>query len=442
MKMLLINAGEPIRPSSRKLIKQWVSPMVDTIKRISPLIPRGLTSRVITGFGTAEKRFPLGLGYLSAMLKDRGHSPLLLDRFADSRVWPDDVHTCDGIGIYASTPCFSDVLSIVDKLRRLNYKGSIAVGGPHASVFPNTIPDRVDYIVQGEAEYIIADLFEGVYPSGRILSCPRIENLDLLPRADYEIFLDKPRSYTNSFCFSSETPIYNMNTSRSCPLQCSFCSVRNIWGRLWRGQSAERVYDDMMYLRKEYGIAGVYFREDFFPANRKRVFELAEMLVRSRSKLIWACETRADVTADESFVELMAKSGCRGFYIGAESGSQRMLDYYNKSITVEQIMKTCANAKKYGIGVAMSLIVAHPHESIKDQIATFNLIRRAKPEVVFANPYRPEVARHGEVNFPTYPPRPIEEVHFANSTNHGQHDRASHKSESSKPLDTTIPTLG
>jgi radical SAM superfamily enzyme YgiQ (UPF0313 family) len=146
--------------------------------------------------------------------------------------------------------------------------------------------------------------------------------------------------------------------------------VRDIWGRLWRAQSAERVVDDILYLKSEYGIAGVYFREDLFTGSHKRVYEIAEALIKKRADIIWACETRVDAGADPDLVALMAKSGCRGFYIGAEAGSQRMLDVHNKETTVEQIYETARLAHKHGIELFMSLIVAHPEERWPDKLAT------------------------------------------------------------------------
>ena len=89
-------------------------------------------------------------------------------------------------------------------------------------------------------------------------------------------------------------------------------------------------------------------------------------------------------------------------YIGAESGSQRMLDRYNKQVTVGQIVKTGRLARKHGIAVFLSLIVGHPAETWRDRLATRVLIKRARPVIVWRNPYRDDVTRHGNVDFPTW----------------------------------------
>jgi radical SAM superfamily enzyme YgiQ (UPF0313 family) len=373
-------------------------------------------------FGTDERRFPIGLGYLSAVLKQHGHSVELVDRFADRGIWIEgDPNRFDFVGVYTSTPCYKDALAVVDLLK--DFKGRIAFGGPHTTAFPNTVPPRVDYVVQGEAEPLIHPLVEGEFPAGTLLRAQRLDDLDKLPRADYDLFLDKPRNYTWDIPFTDYKPIYLMNTSRSCPFTCTFCSVRDIWGTLWRAQSAERIVDDIAYLKRTYDMAGVYFREDIFTANKTRVHELCELLIKRNIKIAWACETRVDAGSDPTLIEMMAKSGCKGIYVGAESGSQKMLDHYHKQITVDQIVQTCKLAKKYGIVVAMSLIVDHPLETWRDKFATWKLVKVTKPEIVWRNPYRDDVGRHGVVDFPEYPAREVIDLTFEGGTWQGQHHR-------------------
>lgn len=424
MKILLINSGHLNKITPRSIVKRFIPKISDHLKNFASLaLPKKVLRLILGDFGTQEKRFPIGLGYLSAILKSRGHAVSLLDRFADPGKWIPEIHTFDFIGISASTPCFEDALWVLKRLEVEGYAGPIALGGPHTTPFPNTISPRINYVVQGEAEYIINDLVDGIHPDGITLRTQRIKDLDLLPRPDYDLFLDSQRSYQMTFPFSDRHPIFNMNTSRSCPNHCSFCSVRDIWGRLWTAQSAERIFEDMLYLKRKYNIAGIYFREDFFPADKKRVYELCKLLIKHKLNLVWACETRADRASDDDLVEVMARAGCKGFYIGAESGSQRMLNKYKKNITVDQIIKTCVLAKKYEIAVAMSLIVAHPSETRRDRIDTWKLVKNSDPEIIFLNAYREDVVRHGQNNFPNYKGRIIKDVTYKNGTWKVQSDR-------------------
>lgn len=422
MKILLINSGEPQVRSKKTTLKQ-AFPFLEKFKPYSVLMPRAVIDGVIGGFGMSEKRFPVGLGYLSSMLKNAGHEVELLDRFCDNTAMVADFSAFDFIGIYASTPCFSDTLALVEAIDASGFQGRISVGGPHATLFPGSIPDSVHYVVQGEGEYVINDVVEGKYPAHSMIRTQRIKDLDQLPRPDYELFLDRPRPYNYGFSFAGVSKVYNMNTSRSCPMSCSFCSVRDIWGNLWTHHSAERVVDDIHYLQRTYGVDGIYFREDFFPASKKRLIEICELLIRDGLNISWACETRADTTSDEEIVRLMARAGCVGLYIGAESGSDKMLKVFNKRITSRNIVRTCANAHKYGIAIAMSLIVAHPEETYRDKLDTFSVIRTTKPETLYINVYRDEFARHGMLEGDRPCTRRIYNEEYANGTWAAQRDR-------------------
>ena len=403
MRVLLINNGEPeIRYPfwAHGKLKKWYR------------------SRKVT-FSTGEKRFPIGLGYLSAALKKEGHEVFLVDRFADAGEWVESNRQWDFVGIYASTPLFDDSLTVFEKVKRLGAK--VAVGGPHTTVLPQTIPDWVDYVVQGEGEYIINDLVEGKWPSGVLLRTPRIKDLDVLPRADYDLFLDRKRSYDWSIPFTKHAPIFLMNTSRSCPYRCSFCDVRDIWGKLWTRQSPERVVDDMNYLKRTYNIAGVYFREDIFTADKNRVREICELLIKEKVGLVWAAETRVDCGSTPGMLELMAKAGCVGIYVGAEHFSDHMLKTFKKDITPGQIVETCNLAKKHGIVVAMSLIVEHPDETDKDRWLMKKGLKETKPEIVWKNKYREKSA--DATRFPVYPARQAIVLDEVSGVWYGQKDR-------------------
>lgn len=421
MKILFINNGEPLIKYPfwvRGRLKKWYR------------------SQKIT-FSTGERRFPIGLGYLSAVLKNEGHEVFLLDRFADPGIWVDDDACWDFVGIYASTPLFDDTLAVLERLK--GTKAKVAVGGPHATVSPRTIPDWVDYVVQGEGEYIIGDLVEGRWPAGALLRTPRVKDLDALPRADYDLFLDRKRSYEWSIPFTGHQPIFLMNTSRSCPYRCSFCDVRDIWGKLWTRQSPEKVVDDMKYLKRTYNIAGVYFREDIFTADKNRVRQICELLLKEKLGLVWAAETRVDCGSVPGMLELMAKAGCVGIYVGAEHFSDRMLQVFKKDITSQQIVETCRLAKKYGIVVAMSLIIEHPEETDDDRQKMKRGLEETKPEIVWKNRYRPKSSADAP-SYPEYSEREMIVVEEAPGVWYGQKDRLWPLSQISDPRHTMAQT--
>jgi GT2 family glycosyltransferase/radical SAM superfamily enzyme YgiQ (UPF0313 family)/Tfp pilus assembly protein PilF len=340
-------------------------------------------------FSTTEKRPPLGLGFLIAVLKEAGHKVFFIDNYLS----PSDFletdylarHHIDFVGIYANTICFRDTRRMLHRLEYLrqtgNWQGKIIVGGPHTSVALNTIPAFVDFVVQGEGERAILDIVEG-RAAERVLRRRRIDNLDDLPMPAWDYFINQPYNWGGDWF--PGTPVFTMNTSRGCPFHCTFCSVGSIWGKKYTFFSAGRIVDDIDYLMKQYGARGIYFREDNFTVNRRRTEKFCELLIERDIKITWACETRVD-TLDRELVELMQRAGLAALYFGVESGSQEVLNRLQKKITPDQTRAAFGWCREFGIKTAASVIVGTPGETSRDLQQTLALINDLKPTVTWFN---------------------------------------------------------
>ncbi|MHC4616154.1 MAG: glycosyltransferase [Planctomycetota bacterium] len=340
-------------------------------------------------FSTAEKRPPIGIGFLISVLRNAGHEVVFLDNYLQPSNFLEtgylQENKIDYVGIYANTICFRDTLRMIHRIEHLRrahqWHGKVIVGGPHAAVAPHTLPDFVDHVVQGEGERAIIDIVEGRV-TDRIVSYPRIENLDELPAPAWDCFANLP--YKWSVDFFEQGPVFTMNTSRGCPFRCRFCSVNSVWGRRYTYFSAERIVSDIEYLIKHYGIKGVYFREDNFTLNGQRLIKFCNLLIEKGIRIPWACESRVS-TLSRDQVALMARAGAKGFYFGVESGSQRILDFLQKDITVEQVENAFKWCHEFNIKAAASIIVGVPGETQSDRDKTRRLLEQIKPDVVWTN---------------------------------------------------------
>jgi len=332
-----------------------------------------------------EKRFPLGIGFLLSVLRDAGHDVFFIDNFLfPQKFWKEgylEANRIDFVGIYASTICYNGTLEIIegcDRLRRSGkWNGKIIMGGPHTSVSADPFPASVDFIVRGEGEHAILDIVEGRQKPG-IVDGKIVKNLDDLPRPAYDIFTAHQPVYNTSVNCFKESPVFTMNTSRGCPFSCKFCSVQGVWGRRYRLCSAERIKADIDWLVKDFGVQGVYFREDNFTASLKRVQQFCELLIRKNCKIKWLCESRVKPLSRET-MSLMARAGCRWLYLGCESGSQRVLDLINKQISVQDIRNVINWGKELGIKCYTSWIIGVPGETEADRQKTFDLIQEIRP---------------------------------------------------------------
>ncbi|MFC2075962.1 B12-binding domain-containing radical SAM protein [candidate division KSB1 bacterium] len=334
---------------------------------------------------TDEKRFPLGIGFLISILEKAGHQVW----FFDDYLRPTGFEKSDFlsrnriqfVGLYISTVSYSPALGVLNRLQELRrsgkWNGKIMVGGPHVSLRPDTIPEFVDHLVIGEGETAVLDIVDNGARS-RVVTHEPIRDLDSLPMPAYERFQDD--AYNLTVNKVAEHPVYTMNTSRGCPYLCTFCSVGGVWGRNYRAMSAERIIEDIARLKSRWKVKGIYFREDHFTLDKARTADFCQRLIRSSMDMIWLAESRVD-SLDSELLELMKRAGCRWLYLGCESGSPRMLERYNKGITVEQIESVLHACRRLDIKTYASFIVGTPGETEADRKATEELVRRTRPDI-------------------------------------------------------------
>ena len=356
--------------------------------------------RIVLTTATAPKYSPFfmtevrpfsGLGYLSAVLKGAGHEVGLVDQFAGAHLDIDYLidRKIDAVGIYASTPTMRGVRDLLGTLARARndgaWTGAIIVGGPHASLFPDQFD--ADVVVSGEGEEVVAQAMRHIEAgdTGVYLLGDRVEDLDALPRIDWDLY-DMARYPMDGAPFMQGIRTFNLSTSRGCPQACTFCSQTGIFGRRWIGQSAERIVDDVQYLQEKHGgNLGIYFREDNFTASRKRLERF--LSIRVHHAVPWAAEARADSLLDEDLVRDMKAAGCRGLYIGVESGNQKTLDRLRKRTSIDEIMTAFSNCRNAGIKTAASTMVGIPGEDHHDQARTLQLLADLRPDVAWKNIY-------------------------------------------------------
>ena len=339
------------------------------------------------GFYTSEKRPPLGLGYLMATLKKEGHRIFFSDEYLKpSNILDTDFLTrqrIDYVGIYSNTICYDSTLSMLEKLQhkreRKDWTGRIMIGGPHSSVGYKEIPEFVDHIIIGEGEITVPKILNGE-EKDRIVYGEQVTDMDALPMPAWEEFIHRPYDWHHSW--HDVYPLYTFNTSRGCPFHCTFCSVKAVWGKTYRNMSAERIIHDIEQMIKYYGAKGVYFREDHFTLNKKRTVEFCELLLKKNLKIDWFCETRVDHLDDYDYQKLMADAGCRVYYIGVESGSPRMLEFYKKGETREQFINAFEIARKVGVKTYASFIRGFPTETEEDARLTDEIQNIIKPDFI------------------------------------------------------------
>ena len=323
---------------------------------------------------------PLGIASLAAFVREKGHTPKILDLAIDHR---DPFKLCrefspDFIGFSVTTPLLLGAYSLAKSMKESFPNSKIIFGGPHPSTDIKGIleKDFVDFVVFGEGELTLAELLDAkslhsirglaYKQAGRIVINPcrdAVKDLDALPIPAYDLLLI--HKYPNH-PLSIRTPSIPIITSRGCPFGCTYCN-KSVFGRTFRKMSYRKVVDLMQHLMHRYGIREFQIVDDTFTLDKERVKDICKEILKRRLNIKWMTPNgiRAG-SVDTETLRLMKKAGCHYLYIGIESGSPRILQRIKKQITLDAVKQTVKLINKAGIHVGGFFMIGLPDETEED----------------------------------------------------------------------------
>ena len=204
-----------------------------------------------------------------------------------------------------------------------------------------------------------------------------VHDLDALPPIDPSgLHLDRYRMRSIHVPRFGRMRWGYMLTSRGCPFPCTFCSatLRQSYGRKFRGHSAERVVADMVRLHLDHGIDAFYTIDDVFSLDKSRVEEICRRLLQHNLPIAWTIQTRGDLI-DKPILKLMKRAGCCGVKMGIESGVPRILKLIRKNATREQLLQAARDTQEAGLSLTTYYMVGHPTETRHEMEQTFQFAR-------------------------------------------------------------------
>lgn len=357
-----------------------------------------------TKLGVYKQAYPLiSFMSLSAFVKQGGYTSAVLDLAIEKNPYSLLREKLSGlrpkfIGITSATTFFHETKEI-SKISRevLKKDATIICGGPHVSALPEESLDssEIDIAVVGEGEETLLEIMQGkklaqingifYKEAGKTLATPPrkfIDNLDSLPFPDMVLYDIK--RYRCAKIVSRYSPVIQIETSRGCPSNCSFCS-KSVFGRQFRTKSPQRVVEEMEYLAKN-GAAELRIIDDQFAADINRAKEICRLLIKEKIKIPWnlPCGIRVD-KIDQEFLDLAKKAGCYQVSIGFESGDQNSLDSVDKGITLEQSAKCMEMVKKAELESIGFFMLGLPSDTEKSLQKTINFAVQMMPTYVKAS---------------------------------------------------------
>lgn len=342
---------------------------------------------------------PLGLLYLSAYLRRGGYDVEIYDSTWGTRpdLYARLAREAGGVlGIYTNLITRANVLAIAAEARRLGW--TVVLGGPESANYPEQyLAHGADVVVVGEGEETLAELLPALArtgphrlhgiagtifrdESGAVVANPpraQIADLDTLPWPDRER-IDLPR-YVDAWRTRHGMGSVNLITARGCPYKCAWCS-HAVFGYSYRRRDFVDCADELQHIHEVYRPDQVWYSDDVFTINHRWLYGYAGELRRRGLKLPFETISRADRMMKEEVLETLAEMGCYRIWIGAESGSQRILDRMQRGVKVEQVEWATKAAQRHGIEVGMFLMWGYEGEELEDIEATVEQVKKWNPD--------------------------------------------------------------
>ncbi len=343
---------------------------------------------LVEGFGSyynGSDWFNHGLGIISAILKQEGHTVDYLD-CRKLHGWDEVAQRINTMEfemamISVATVDFEPSKKIAAIIKAKDPNLKIMVGGPHPTLMTEQTAEvkEFDYIFTHEAEVSLPRILNDFPNIPRIIRGEMPTDLDSLPFVDRSLAPEGETPWFTGF----KQPYFAITASRGCLYNCSFCqpAERAVFGHKVRKRSVDNILDELEYLSREYGMQSFLIHDDCFTQYTSWAEEFCEKKKQRGLNQPFACQSRADIICKHpDLMQKLVDAGLRWVLIGFESGSDRVLKYIRKGTTVEQNLKAAQICKELGIKIFANYMFGLPTETNEEMRQTAEMIRQIKPD--------------------------------------------------------------
>jgi anaerobic magnesium-protoporphyrin IX monomethyl ester cyclase len=352
---------------------------------------------------------PLGTLYAASYLRERGYDVALFDAMlAESETgWSQALeahHPAFAVLYednfnYLSKMC---LLRMREAARRMieaaRQRGCVVIlcGADATDHAEDYLERGADYILLGEGEVTLGELLakltgrsdaaledilglayktdQGIHRNPRR---PDIRDLDGLPFPARDLV--DMQHYRAIWLERHGYFSMNLVTTRGCPFHCNWCA-KPIWGQRYNTRSAQNVAAEMLLLKETYHPDHIWFADDIFGLKPGWLARFGEQVQAAGAQIPFKCLSRVDLLLRPGEVDALARAGAQTVWVGAESGSQGVLDAMDKGTRVEQIGAARQRLKSAGIKTGFFLQFGYPGETRADIEKTLQMVRDTDPD--------------------------------------------------------------
>lgn len=352
---------------------------------------------------------PLGTLYAAAVMRENGYSVTFHDTMF-SRT-PQDILPSlgsspdffviydDGFN-YLTKMCLTNMREAAFQMIKLaKQKGCVVIVSSSDSTdhYEQYLNEGADFILLGEAEMTLLELVNTINKGEKdFLSVQGIaykennaiiktqkrnvmKELDALPFPAWDLLDIEP--YRKMWMKNVGYFSINMTTTRGCPFKCNWCA-KPIYGNRYNSRSPQNVVNELKMLKEKFHFAHVWFCDDIFGLKPGWIHEFADLAEKEDLKFRFKIQARVDLMMQENYIHDLARAGCENVWMGAESGSQKILDAMDKGTTVAQIYSATKLLRKYGIKPSFFIQFGYLGETKQDIQLTIKMINELLPDEI------------------------------------------------------------
>jgi len=348
---------------------------------------------------------PLGLLYISSHLKAKGFTVDLFDAtFSTLAEFETYVHQKQQlqqkrpflVGIYCNLMTKQNVLRMISMCKAVG--ATVVLGGPEpVSYAAEYLAFGADVVVVGEGELTLGELIPSLMQDersqlhaiqgivfldengrlARTLPRPQISDLSAQPWPDREaIDLDR---YLQTWKTHHGQSSVSLITARGCPYTCAWCS-HTVFGNSHRRRSVEDVANEVAWIKERYNPDLLWYADDVLTISPRWFQEYAAALKERNVQIPFECISRPD-RLKQPIIDTLADMGCYRLWLGAESGSQPILDRMARKTDVADVQVKCKALQAAGIDVGMFIMLGYDGEHVADIEATVTHLKQSSPDV-------------------------------------------------------------
>lgn len=342
---------------------------------------------------------PLGLLYISAYLEEKNVEHHVFDStFSNTEKWKNYVldHPPKLIAFYTNLMTKVKLLELVEWMldQPQLERTKILFGGPDVTYnWENYLKHGADFLVIGEGEQTFYELVNELNSTQEystidglayrkangefVKNKPRIKikEIDELPKPNRKkIDLSKYLAVWKEFHGKSTL---NISTQRGCPYTCQWCSTA-VYGQSYRRRNPKLVVDEIEALIADYKPDALWFVDDVFTVSHKWIKAFSEEMQNRGISIPFECITRAERLSEEVLAQLKS-IGCFRVWIGAESGSQRIIDLMKRQVDINKVAEMMQLTQTFGMEAGTFIMVGYPTETKTDIDLTIDYLKRANP---------------------------------------------------------------